>query len=270
MILSVTYDARAQIILLTCQLSVSADDKNAFFSCLSPGGHVVLDGASLKVAAVDLSNQSAAAAAASAMPFKGRASSISTVSTASSAAANATAQFTVSVLPTAMDQLTLARKRVGSQVNVEIDLLGKHILRSVEVTLRDQLQQASEGEEDEMHKTGLEKIIEREVVKVLEKKGLLGKAAHVRQRLSCVIYVFLMLHSFSAGDLAMHRVDFREMIASCTGHNKECYRIGLQQCQRSDLYCIVFVDLMHRQKSVSITGRSQTSMSGGLSRPSTQ
>lgn len=94
---------------------------------LVPKGYVTLDGASLTLTEVD----------------------------------DGKGTFGVMLIRHTQEKITLGHKAVGAQVNVEVDMVGKYVLKSVEAAL------GGEGEE-----VGIRGLIEKAVEGVLARKGL--------------------------------------------------------------------------------------------------
>lgn len=68
--------------------------------------------------------------------------------------------FSVMLIKHTQEMITLSKKEIGSKVNIEVDMVGKYVQKSVVVALG--------GSGDE----GLKSLIEKVVEDVLARKGL--------------------------------------------------------------------------------------------------
>lgn len=108
-----------------------------------PKGYITLDGASLTVTYVDLRDKT----------------------------------FGVMLIPYSQSKLTLTNKKVGDSVNVEVDMVGKYVENAVESMF-----ETSEERKGDNNHIALDGFVERAVEKVLDRKGLTGKASRVLGR----------------------------------------------------------------------------------------
>jgi riboflavin synthase len=111
---------------LVFQLPVPTATQESLLPYLIPKGYVTIDGASLTLTSVD----------------------------------DAARTFGVMLIKHTQDSITLGRKNVGARVNIEVDMVGKYVQKSVSAAL------AGGGDEE------LRGYIEKVVVDVLKKKGL--------------------------------------------------------------------------------------------------
>ncbi|KAJ6621069.1 hypothetical protein B0H10DRAFT_1945469 [Mycena sp. CBHHK59/15] len=112
---------------LTFEFDEPTADRPSLLAYLIPKGYVTLDGASLTLTSVD----------------------------------DAQRRFGVMLIQHTQQKITLGRKAVGAKVNIEVDMVGKYVEKSVIAAL------GGGGE------TGLQAMVEKMIESVLAKKGLL-------------------------------------------------------------------------------------------------
>lgn len=114
-----------------------------------PKGYITIDGASLTVTYVDARDKS----------------------------------FGVMLIPYTQSQITLATKKPGDNVNLEVDMVGKYVENAVEALFEEAENVDGEGKNTPRGKRiALEGFVERAVERVLERKGIIGKAAQLLGR----------------------------------------------------------------------------------------
>ncbi|EOR02771.1 hypothetical protein E3P92_01912 [Wallemia ichthyophaga] len=114
-----------------------------------PKGYITIDGASLTVTHVDTREKS----------------------------------FGVMLIPYTQSQITLSAKKPGNTVNLEVDMVGKYVENAVEALFEEAENVDGEGKSTPQGKRiALEGFVERAVERVLEKKGIIGKAAQILGR----------------------------------------------------------------------------------------
>ncbi|KDR85726.1 hypothetical protein GALMADRAFT_382903 [Galerina marginata CBS 339.88] len=110
---------------LTFQFPPPTPERPSLLPYLIPKGYVTIDGASLTLTGVN----------------------------------DAERKFSVMLIMHTQEKITLSRKPIGGKVNIEVDMVGKYVLKSVVAALG--------GGEDQ----GLKSLIEKVVEEVLAKKG---------------------------------------------------------------------------------------------------
>lgn len=113
---------------------------------LVPKGFVTLDGASLTLIDVSPPNGGALAAADAAVP------------------ASETIDFTVMLIPHTQEHIALPKKQVGDAVNIEFDMVGKYVYRSILGQF--QRLDATSGGDGVLSSTMLDRLVERAVRRV--------------------------------------------------------------------------------------------------------
>ncbi|TIB77978.1 Lumazine-binding protein [Wallemia mellicola] len=114
-----------------------------------PKGYITLDGASLTVTFVDAREKT----------------------------------FGVMLIPYTQSQITLSSKKVGDSVNLEVDMVGKYVENAVEALFEEAEDVDGVGKQTPHGKRiALEGFVERAVERVLERKGIIGKAAQLLGR----------------------------------------------------------------------------------------
>ena len=111
---------------LTFQLSPPTAERPSLLPYLIPKGYVTLDGASLTLTGVD----------------------------------DTTGTFSVMLIQHTQEKITLSKKPIGAKVNIEVDMVGKYVEKSVVAAL------GGGGTE------GFRSLIEKVVLDVLAKKGI--------------------------------------------------------------------------------------------------
>lgn len=111
---------------LTFQFPEPTPERPSLLPYLIPKGYVTIDGASLTLTGVNDNERT----------------------------------FGVMLITHTQEKITLSRKGIGSKVNIEVDMVGKYVQKSVVAALG--------GGEDQ----GLKSLIEKIVLDVLAKKGL--------------------------------------------------------------------------------------------------
>ncbi|KZP29007.1 Lumazine-binding protein [Athelia psychrophila] len=111
---------------LTFQLPEATSSRPSLLPYLIPKGYVTIDGASLTITAVDDSQRT----------------------------------FGVMLIQHTQEKISLSRKPIGSKVNIEVDMVGKYVEKSVLAAL----------EGGESH--GIRALVEKIVLEVLAKKGI--------------------------------------------------------------------------------------------------
>jgi riboflavin synthase len=111
---------------LSFQLPEPTPSRPSFLPYLIPKGYVTIDGASLTLTAVDDAHRT----------------------------------FDVMLIQHTQEKITLARKQVGAKVNIEVDMVGKYVEKSVVAAL------------DGVSGEGLTALVEKVVERVLAKKGI--------------------------------------------------------------------------------------------------
>ncbi|KAF9531926.1 hypothetical protein CPB83DRAFT_785710 [Crepidotus variabilis] len=110
---------------LTFKLPESTSERPSLLPYLIPKGYVTIDGASLTLTAVNDAERS----------------------------------FSVMLIQHTQQKITLSKKKLGSEVNIEVDMVGKYVQKSVSAALG--------GSGDE----GLRELIEKVVKDVLDKRA---------------------------------------------------------------------------------------------------
>ncbi|TFK77426.1 Lumazine-binding protein [Pluteus cervinus] len=113
---------------LTFRLPESTPTRPSLLPYLIPKGYVTIDGASLTLTAVD----------------------------------DAQKTFSVMLITHTQEKITLSKKPLGAKVNIEVDMVGKYVAKSVAAAL------GGSGEEGE----GLRELVEKIVEKTLAKRGI--------------------------------------------------------------------------------------------------
>ena len=114
-----------------------------------PKGYITIDGASLTVTYVDARDKS----------------------------------FGVMLIPYTQSSITLSHKKAGHTVNLEVDMVGKYVENAVEALFEEAENVDGEGKHTPHGKRiALEGFVERAVERVLERKGIIGKAAQLLGR----------------------------------------------------------------------------------------
>lgn len=111
---------------LTFQLPEATPSRPSLLPYLIPKGYVTIDGASLTITAVDNSQRT----------------------------------FAVMLIQHTQEKISLPRKPIGAKVNIEVDMVGKYVEKSVLAAL----------EGGESH--GIRAMVEKVVLEVLAKKGI--------------------------------------------------------------------------------------------------
>jgi riboflavin synthase len=110
---------------LVFRLETSESAHSSLMTYIVPKGYVAIDGTSLTITTVDDSHQ----------------------------------QFGVMLIKHTQDRITLGKKSIGEKVNIEVDMVGKYVEKSVAAALEGQ-------------GIGIRALVEKVVLDVLAKKGI--------------------------------------------------------------------------------------------------
>lgn len=111
---------------ITFQVPEATPDRPSLLPYIIPKGYITIDGTSLTITGVN----------------------------------DAQRQFSIMLIKHTQEKITLSKKEIGAKINIEVDMVGKYVRKSVVAAL-------GGGESD----AGIRELIEKVVVDVLAKRG---------------------------------------------------------------------------------------------------